>query len=225
LLGNPKLLCQFFLAATEPLAPKSDFIHQGINFLGWGHPSDYIGRSFHNLLFYRKRIAQFSTFVETILWEYFYRRKSTPKDQHIKIEITPMPNLNSVHLIGLLTRDPELRYTPSGTPVCDVSIAINRKWKDGDQQKEEATFVDVTFFARIAEIVSQYTKKGSPLFVDGRLHQDSWTDKQSGKNRTKLKVVGENVQLLGARPQNQSTSASAPQKSAVPTEEPDSIPF
>ena len=140
-----------------------------------------------------------------------------------------MPNLNSVHLIGLLTRDPELRHTPSGTPVCDAAIAINRKWKDGDYQKEEVTFVEVTFFARIAEIVSQYTKKGSPLFVDGRLHQDSWTDK-SGQNRTKLKVIGESVQLLGGRPQSQPASASAfkpaPQKAqGVSDEEPDNIPF
>ncbi|MGA8655448.1 MAG: single-stranded DNA-binding protein [Chthoniobacterales bacterium] len=76
----------------------------------------------------------------------------------------------------------------------------------------------------MAEIVSQYTKKGSPLFVDGRLHQDSWTDK-SGQNRTKLKVVGESVQLLGARPQTQTTSTSTLRKAATPAEEPDSIPF
>jgi single-strand DNA-binding protein len=66
--------------------------------------------------------------------------------------------------MGLLTRDPELRYTPSGTPVRDVAIAINRKWKDGEQQKEKVTFVDVTFFSRIAEIVNQYTKEGFTSF-------------------------------------------------------------
>jgi single-strand DNA-binding protein len=147
-----------------------------------------------------------------------------------------MPNLNQVNLIGNITRDIEVRYTPSGTPICDVGLAINRSWKDDRGHKqEETTFVDVTLWARVAEIASQYCKKGDPLFVSGRLHSDAWDDKQTGQKRTKLKVVGEMIQLLGAR---QQPKAAVPQaKPVAPAAksrpnhdpdldaEPDDIPF
>ena len=108
-----------------------------------------------------------------------------------------MASLNKVLLIGNLTRDPELRYTPSGTAVADLSIAINRKYTTASgEKKEETCFVDVTLWARRAEVASQYLKKGSPLFVEGRLHLDKWENNE-GQKRSKLKVVAQNFQFIG----------------------------
>jgi len=111
-----------------------------------------------------------------------------------------MANVNKVFLIGNLTRDPEVRYTPSGTAVADIGLAVNRKFKQGDETREETTFVDVTLWARQAEIAGEYLKKGNPVYIEGRLQLDSWDDKTSGQKRTKLVVVGENLQLLGGKP-------------------------
>ena len=112
-----------------------------------------------------------------------------------------MPNLNKVMLIGNLTRDPEVKYTPKGTAVAEVGMAINRVFTpEGGEKREETTFVDITFWGRQAEIVGQYAKKGNPLYVEGRLQLDSWDDKQTGQKRSKLRVVGEQLQLLGGRP-------------------------
>jgi single-strand DNA-binding protein len=120
-----------------------------------------------------------------------------------------MPNLNEVRLMGNVTRDIELRHTQSGTVLCDVGLAITRRLKvDSGEKKEETVFVDVTLWGRQAEIAAEYVKKGDPLFVSGRLHLDRWTDKQSNQERTKLKVVGEGIQLL-TRPQK---AAAAPAK-------------
>jgi single-strand DNA-binding protein len=111
-----------------------------------------------------------------------------------------MPNLNKVMLIGNLTRDPEVKYTPKGTAVAEVGLAINRVYTpEGGERREETTFVDITFWGRQAEIVGQYAKKGNPLYVEGRLQLDTWDDKQSGQKRSKLRVVGEQLQLLGGR--------------------------
>ncbi len=106
-------------------------------------------------------------------------------------------------LIGNLTRDPEVRYTPKGTAVTDLGLAINRNYStdDGDK-REETTFVDITFWGRQAETLGQYMKKGRPLYVEGRLQLDSWDDKSTGQKRSKLKVVGENFQFLGGRDDN-----------------------
>jgi single-strand DNA-binding protein len=126
-----------------------------------------------------------------------------------------MPNLNQVNLIGNITRDVETRYTPQGTAIVDVGLAINRSWKnDQGQKQEETTFVDVTLWARMAEIAAQYCHKGDPLFVSGRLHRDTWDDKQTGQKRSKLKVIGESIQLLGAR---QQAPAAPPARAAAPT--------
>ncbi len=111
-----------------------------------------------------------------------------------------MPNLNRVMLMGNLTRDPELRRTPKGTAVCDIGLAINRYYsRDDGQRGEDTTFVDVTLWGRQAEVVAEYCGKGRPLYVEGRLNLDSWEDRNTGQQRTKLKVVGETVQLLGDR--------------------------
>lgn len=112
-----------------------------------------------------------------------------------------MANLNRVLLIGNLTRDPEVRYTPKGTAVADIGMAINRVigGSDDTERREEVTYVDVTLWGRQAEIAQQYLTKGRGVFIEGRLQLDSWDDKQTGQKRSKLKVVAENMQLLGGR--------------------------
>ena len=111
-----------------------------------------------------------------------------------------MASLNKVMLIGNLTRDPEIKYTPKGTAIADIGLAVNRNYTtESGEKREEVTFIDVTLWGRTAEIVGEYCKKGRPLFVEGRLQLDQWDDKQTGQKRSKLKVVGDNIQLLGGR--------------------------
>lgn len=112
-----------------------------------------------------------------------------------------MASFNKVILLGNLTRDPEVRYTPKGSAVCDLGLAVNRNYTlDSGEKREEVIFVDVVLWARLAEIAGEYLKKGRPVFIEGRLQMDSWDDKQTGQKRTKLRVVGETMQLLGSRP-------------------------
>src|ERR1041385_859725 len=112
-----------------------------------------------------------------------------------------MASFNKVILLGNLTRDPEVRYTPKGTAVTEIGMAINRNYTaENGEKREETTFVDVTLWGRTAEIAGEYLKKGRPVFIEGRLQLDTWDDKQSGQKRSKLKVVGEGLQLLGGRP-------------------------
>ncbi len=111
-----------------------------------------------------------------------------------------MASLNKVMLIGNLTRDPEIKYTPKGTAIADIGLAVNRTYTtDGGEKREEVTFIDVTLWGRTAEIVGEYCKKGRPIFIEGRLQLDTWDDKQTGQKRSKLKVVADNIQLLGGR--------------------------
>jgi len=108
-------------------------------------------------------------------------------------------SFNRVILVGNLTRDPQLKYLPSNTPVCEFGMAMNHKWKDRDgNMKEEVCFVDITAFGKPAEIINQYMTKGRSILVEGRLKFRQWTDKE-GKNRSKLDVVAENFQFLGDR--------------------------
>ena len=109
-----------------------------------------------------------------------------------------MANLNKAILIGNLTRDPELRYTPQGTAVVNISLAINRKYKSGEETKEEVAFVPVVAWGKTAEIINQYCHKGSPLMVEGRLQTRSWED-TAGKKQYKTEVVAENIQFLGGK--------------------------
>ena len=162
-----------------------------------------------------------------------------------------MANLNKVMLIGNLTRDPELRHTPKGTAVSEISMAINRVWNnDQGQKQEETTFVEVTLWGRQAELAQQYLVKGRPVYIEGRLQLDSWDDKETGKKRSKLRVIGENFQFLSGKPgsgggggggdyserSQSSSAAAAPQQrsgppqgaSAAPADdfqEDDDIPF
>jgi single-strand DNA-binding protein len=151
-----------------------------------------------------------------------------------------MANLNRVLLIGNLTRDPEVRYTPKGTAVAEIGLAVNRIYSGEDgEKKEETTFVDVTLWARQAEVAGQYLKKGRPVFIEGRLQLDTWDDKQTGQKRSRLRVVSENLQLLGSRQEGESSSPASPPRrasaAATPARpeprdpdldvEPDDIPF
>ena len=160
-----------------------------------------------------------------------------------------MANLNKVMLIGNLTRDPEVKHTAKGTVVADLGLAINRVWyNEQNQKQEDTTFVDVTLWGRQAEVAQQYLTKGSPCYVEGRLTLDTWDDKATGQKRSKLKVVGEMLQLLGSKPgggsggggggysERPQQSSAAPQQrsgppqgaSAAPAEdfqEDDDIPF
>ena len=115
-----------------------------------------------------------------------------------------MASLNKVLLMGNLTRDPELRYTPSGTPVAGFGLAMNRTWRDANgQQVEDTTFVDVSAFGSTADTISRYCRKGRSLFIEGRLKLDTWEDKQTGQRRNKLSVIVENFQFIGPRQDDQ----------------------
>ena len=151
-----------------------------------------------------------------------------------------MASFNKVILLGNLTRDPEVRYTPKGTAVTELGMAVNRVYTaENGEKREETTFVDVTLWGRTAEIAGEYLKKGRPVFIEGRLQLDTWDDKQSGQKRSKLKVVGEGLQLLGGRPGggggggggddegggSRSSRPAPPPKAAASGPDDDEIPF
>lgn len=103
--------------------------------------------------------------------------------------------------MGNVTRDPELKYTTKGTAICELGMAVNRSYKtDSGEKREEVTFVDVEVFGRTAEIAAEYLRKGRPVYIEGRLKLDTWDDKQTGQKRSKMKVVCEQMQLLGEKP-------------------------
>ena len=112
-----------------------------------------------------------------------------------------MANVNKVMLLGNLTRDPELRYTPKGTACAEISLALNRVRSGENGEKiEEVDFVDVTLWGKTAELANQYLVKGRPVFIEGRLQYDTWDDKATGEKRSRLRVVGENLQFVGPKP-------------------------
>jgi single-strand DNA-binding protein len=111
-----------------------------------------------------------------------------------------MASYNKVILIGNLTRDPEVRYTPKGTAIAKIGLAVNRYWRDANgEQKEEVTFVDIDAFGKQAETLGNYMKKGRPILIEGRLRLDTWDDKQTNQKRSKLGVVLESFQFLDSR--------------------------
>jgi single-strand DNA-binding protein len=151
-----------------------------------------------------------------------------------------MASFNKVILLGNLTRDPEVRYTPKGSAVCDLGLAVNRVYTlDNGEKREEVTYVDIVLWSRLAEIAGEYLKKGRPVFIEGRLQLDTWDDKQSGQKRSKLRVIGESMQLLGSRPSGGSAAEAAvedrqsqggkpsppPPKGTAPAGADDDIPF
>lgn len=128
-------------------------------------------------------------------------------------------NYNKTQVGGRLTRDPEVKRTNAGTAVAEISIAVNRKWRDpSGNVKEEVDFIDVTLWGKTAELAEKYLTKGRSVFIDGRLQLETWDDKTTGAKRTKLKVVGEAMQFIN----DGKGSAQAP---ATTSEEPDEIPF
>ena len=157
-----------------------------------------------------------------------------------------MASFNKVILVGNLTRDPELRYTPKGLAIGKIGLAVNRSWRtETGEQKEEVTFVDVEAFGKQAETIGQYMRKGSPILIEGRLRLDQWDDKQTGQKRSKLGVVVEGFQFLGGGQRNDgsgpgaaasaprparpaaSTSPTAPAEgdSDMPPQDGDDVPF
>ena len=109
-----------------------------------------------------------------------------------------MPSLNKVLLMGNLTRDPELRVTPKGTPICQFSLAINRQFKmESGETREEVIYVDVEAWGKQGETIAKYVTKGRPLYVEGRLRLDQWEDKNTKEKRSRMKVVLEQFQFLG----------------------------
>jgi single-strand DNA-binding protein len=126
-----------------------------------------------------------------------------------------MASFNKVILVGNLTRDPELRYTPKGTAVARITLAVNRTFSSGEggEKKEEVSFVDVDVWGRQAEVISQYMKKGRPLLVEGRLKQDTWEDKNTKQKQSKLKVVLESFSFLDSG--NRGSDGAAPARPAA----------
>jgi single-strand DNA-binding protein len=110
-----------------------------------------------------------------------------------------MANYNKVILMGNLTRDPQLKYLPNNTAVCEFGMAINHRWRDRDgNQREDVCFVDLAAFGRQGEVINQYMSKGRPMLVEGRLKYDTWTG-QDGQKRSKHSVVIDNFQFVGTR--------------------------
>ncbi len=143
-----------------------------------------------------------------------------------------MASFNKVILAGNLTRDPELRYTPKGTAVARITLAVNRTYTagEGGEKKEEVSFVDVDVWGRQAEVISQYMKKGRPLLVEGRLKQDTWEDKNTKQKQSKLKVVLESFSFIdsgnrdGGGGGGGGAPARSPSASTPPPESPDAEP-
>ncbi len=119
-----------------------------------------------------------------------------------------MPTVNKAMLLGHMTRDPELRFTPQGAAVCEFSLALNHSYtnKQTGQKVEDVSFIDIIAWGRTAEVCAEYLKKGRPVFVEGRLTQDRW-ETQDGQKRSRVRVTAENVQFLGSK---QSDAGTAP---------------
>lgn len=131
-----------------------------------------------------------------------------------------MANYNKVILIGNLTRDPQMSFLPSKTPVTEIGLAVNRKWKSKEgEQREETCFIECVAYGPQAETLNQYMRKGQPVLIEGRLQLDTWDDKASGQKRSRHRVIVESFQFLGGKGEDK---AEAP-KDDVPSG--DSIPF
>lgn len=130
---------------------------------------------------------------------------------------------NRVILIGNLTKDPEVRYTPGGTPVATVAIAVNSRYKQGDDSKEETLFIDAVVFGKQAETCGQYLSKGRPVLVEGRLRERRW--EYEGQKKSKMEVVASNVRFLSRKEGSGSGSGSGPSDMTPPDEITDLEPF
>lgn len=131
---------------------------------------------------------------------------------------------NKVILIGNLTRDPEMRYTPQGTSVCNFGIAVNRKFKQGDEVKEEVTFINVAVFGKQADACGQYLNKGSSVLIEGRLHERRW-ETEEGQKRSKHEVVAQSVRFLSKKQGGSDMEAHGGGLGAAPDETTEIEPF
>lgn len=123
-----------------------------------------------------------------------------------------MPNLNRVMLMGNITRDIELKFTPKGTAIASFAIAINRNYTlEGGEKREEVTFIDLEAFARTAEVIGEFFKKGKPIYVEGRLKLDTWEDKTSGQKRSRLKVIVDSFEFIGGKQDGEQQEQREPQ--------------
>lgn len=146
-----------------------------------------------------------------------------------------MASVNQVVIVGNLTRDPELRSLSSGTSVCELGVAVNERYKSGDEWQDRAHFFDITVWGAQGESCAQYLTKGRQVAIVGRLQQDRWEDKETGKNRSKVKITANTVQFLGGKPEDGNgggggggqATASAPPSGGGTTPPPsdDGIPF
>jgi single-strand DNA-binding protein len=143
-----------------------------------------------------------------------------------------MASFNKVILVGNLTRDPQVKYTTGGTAVTEIGLAVSRQWfdKQANAKKEETTFVDITLWGRTAEIAGEYLAKGRPVLIEGRWQLDTWDDRETGQKRSKLRVVGENMTMLGSKSDGPggggggggSRNSGAPRGAEAPSQEPPS---
>ena len=141
-----------------------------------------------------------------------------------------MASFNKVILIGNLTRDPELKHLPKGTAICNISMAVNRRWKtEHGEEKDDVYFADCKSFGKQAEVLAQYLKKGYPLMIEGRLSREEWEDKQTGAKRTATRIIIEQFQFIRGKDDNaepvqrQRPAAAAP--AAKPDLDADDLPF
>jgi single-strand DNA-binding protein len=132
-----------------------------------------------------------------------------------------MASFNRVILVGNLTRDPELKWLQSGTAVCEIGMAINERTKRGDSWEETVLFVDVTLWAKTAEVAAEYLRKGAPVLIEGRLKYDTW--EKDGQKRSKLRVVGERMQMLGTKGERR--DAPPANEYSAPDREPEQPPL
>jgi len=140
-----------------------------------------------------------------------------------------LPDINRVALAGRLTRDPELRYLQSGTPLCKMGLAVSRKYKGSDgEQHEETLFINVTAWRGTAEYCGDKLRKGRPIIIEGRLKSDEWEDKTTGAKRTAIEVQADRVQALDWDERENAQQPQPPARPSAPVEEPipvGDIPF
>ena len=126
-----------------------------------------------------------------------------------------MASFNKVILIGNLTRDVELKHLPKGTAVCNLSLAVNRRWKnEAGEEKEDVYFAECKAFGKQAETLAQYVRKGNPLMIEGRLTREEWDDKKTGDKRSTTRIMIETFQFLKERSEG---AAPAPRQESAPT--------
>ena len=135
-----------------------------------------------------------------------------------------MTSFNKVILLGNLTRDPEIRYTPNGAAVASFAIAVNRKYKQGDDPKEEVSYIDIVVFGKQAESCGQYINKGDSVLIDGRLQQRRW-ETEDGQKRNKIEVVAERVNFMPKRVKTGQQAGGQPEPPAEGPVDEGEIPF